>query len=62
MFYLNTLFYTRDPNVFDSYAEGFEKIGENDSAILNYERAIELDPTFQHARERLDFLIKLKSK
>lgn len=49
----------KSPNAFDSLGEAFLTRGNHVEAIRNYERAVQLDPTFQSA---LDALHKLKKQ
>lgn len=56
VFYMNTLCNRWDPNVYDSYAEALEEMGDIKTAAWYYEKAISIDPKSEHAKERLDAL------
>jgi tetratricopeptide (TPR) repeat protein len=43
-------------NVYDSYAEGLMKDGQNELAIKNYKRSIELDSTNSNAKEQIKII------
>jgi tetratricopeptide (TPR) repeat protein len=43
-------------NVYDSYAEALMKDGQNELAIKNYKRSIELDSTNTNAKEQIKIL------
>ena len=53
IFKLNIEEYPNSSNVYDSYAEALMKKGENDQAIENYKRSLELNPANKNAIERL---------
>jgi len=55
-FKFNTRFFPKDPNVYDSYAEGLAIQGETDLAIENYEKVLEMDPENKNAKEQLEKL------
>ena len=51
--------YPNSANVYDSYGEAFLKKGDKKNAMLNYEKAFQMDPTNTAAR---DIVNKLKSE
>ena len=51
--------YPNSDNVYDSYGEALLKKGDKKNAMLNYEKAFQLDPTNTAAR---DIVNKLKSE
>jgi tetratricopeptide (TPR) repeat protein len=51
VFKLNVEFHPASANAYDSLGEGFLKKGDKASALTNYRRAVELDPTMQTAVE-----------
>lgn len=53
IFKLNTKFYPKSANCYDSLAEAYMKNGQNDLAIENYERSLELNPDNANAKEML---------
>jgi CubicO group peptidase (beta-lactamase class C family) len=60
IFKLNTEFYPESGNCFDSLAEAYMNSGNNELAIFNYERAIELNPNNQNAISKLKKLYEIK--
>ncbi|MBS9765921.1 MAG: hypothetical protein KGV44_00090 [Flavobacteriaceae bacterium] len=60
VFYYNTRFFPYEPNVYDSYAECFEKLGKIDKAIDNYRKVLLLDRSNKRAKEKLKELRKKK--
>ncbi len=50
---LNRQLFPQSPNVYDSYAEALMGRGDNEGAIRNYEKVLELDPENSHALEVL---------
>jgi dienelactone hydrolase len=56
---LNTIYYPKSANAFDSLAEGYLIQGNKDLAIRNFELSLNLDPQNQNAIDRLK---ELKSK
>jgi hypothetical protein len=56
LFELNAQLYPQSSNVYDSLGEGLMKIGETESAILNYERSLELNPDNTNAVAMLERL------
>ena len=46
-------FYPASANAYDSYAEALALDGRTDEAIKNYEKALDLDPDSQNAREKI---------
>jgi CubicO group peptidase (beta-lactamase class C family) len=53
VFAMNTDVYSASSNAFDSLAEAYRVMGDLKAAKANYERAVELDPTNEHARMAL---------
>ncbi len=49
IFKVNVLLYPESSNVYDSYAEACMKLGEDDLAIKNYKKSLELDPNNSNA-------------
>jgi CubicO group peptidase (beta-lactamase class C family) len=52
-FKLNTLFFPKSGNAYDSYATALEKAGDTDSAILMYERSLMFWPDNENAKSSL---------
>lgn len=59
IFILNVKAYPSSSNVYDSLGEAYMKLGENDLAIINYKKSLELDPENNNAVKMLE---KLKGK
>ena len=57
IFKLNTEFYPESGNCYDSLAEAFMNIGDNKQAIINYKKALELNPNNQNAALQLEKLM-----
>ncbi len=57
IFKLNTEFYPESGNCYDSLAEAFMNIGDNKQAIINYKKALELNPNNQNAAIMLEKLV-----
>jgi tetratricopeptide (TPR) repeat protein len=53
IFKVNMTLYPDSFNVYDSYAEACMKMGENDLAILNYNKSLDLNPENNNAKEML---------
>jgi tetratricopeptide (TPR) repeat protein len=53
IFGLNTRMFPRSSNVWDSLAEAYMRTGDRDRAILNYRKALELNPANKNAAEML---------
>jgi tetratricopeptide (TPR) repeat protein len=53
LFEFNVLAFPNSSNAHDSLAEAHMKIGDNESAIEHYKRALEIDPGFESAIEAL---------
>lgn len=49
VFQLNTLLFPNSSNVYDSYAETLESLGNRKEAITNYKRSLELNPNNTNA-------------
>jgi Tfp pilus assembly protein PilF len=59
LFKLNILFYPDSWNVYDSLAEAYMTDGDNELAVKNYEKSLELNPENSNAVEMLK---KLKNE
>jgi tetratricopeptide (TPR) repeat protein len=57
VFKLNTEFYPRSANVYDSLGDALAAAGRNDEAIKSYEKALSIDPNYQSS---IDSIKKLK--
>lgn len=53
IFKYNATLFPKSGNVFDSLAEAYLNKGDNANALLNYKRAVELDPTNSSAKEKI---------
>ncbi len=53
IFRINASLFPQNANCFDSLGEAYVKCGQNDKAILAYERALELDATLESASAML---------
>ncbi len=60
IFKVNMTLYPDNFNVYDSYAEACMKLGENDLAILNYNKSLSLNPKNNNAKEMLKEIQKSK--
>jgi CubicO group peptidase (beta-lactamase class C family) len=60
LFKLNVEFYPNAWNVYDSLAEAYMNSGENQLAIANYKKSLELNPQNANGREMLKKLEKLE--
>jgi len=58
-FQMNIRNYPKSANTYDSYAEGLLAKGDKEKALINYQRALELDPKNKHAEEQI---VKLKKE
>lgn len=58
IFTLNTKLYPNVSNVYDSLAEAYEKDSNKEKAILNYKKAVEINPKAENAIEKLKELQK----
>lgn len=56
LFRLNTAFYSRSANSWDSYGEALAAAGRKDEAIAAYRKALSLDSTQKSSREALERL------
>ena len=54
IFKLNTLLFPKSWNVYDSYGETLETLGNRKEAIINYRKSLELNPDNTNARKYLD--------
>lgn len=54
VFKLNTFLFTKSWNVFDSYGETLESLGNRKEAIVNYKKSLELNPDNINARNYLN--------
>jgi CubicO group peptidase (beta-lactamase class C family) len=59
LFQLNVEMFTQSSNVYDSLGEAYMKNGQNEYAIKNYQRSLDLDPNNTNAKEMLNKLKKL---
>lgn len=59
VFLKNTILYPNSANVYDSLGEAYMIAGNNEQAIKNYERSLDLNPQNTNAFEQLK---KLKGK
>jgi CubicO group peptidase (beta-lactamase class C family) len=59
IFKLNTETYSHSANCFDSLGEAYERDGQRELAIANYEKAVKLDPKAGSSQEALKRLRKL---
>ena len=59
VFELNTKLFPNSGNVFDSYAEALMNKGENDLAIKNYKKSLELNPENENA---VNMINQIKAK
>lgn len=50
---INSMLYAKEPNVYDSLAEAYEKKGNLKSALVNYEYVLKLDPKNEHALKKV---------
>lgn len=53
IFITNTNIFPDEPNTFDSLADAYEKAGNKEKAILNYEKVLALDSDFGSAKEAI---------
>ncbi|MFC4163470.1 serine hydrolase [Epilithonimonas zeae] len=53
VFQLNTLLFPDSANVYDSYAETLESLGNRKEAIINYKKSLKLDPKNNNASNYL---------
>jgi CubicO group peptidase (beta-lactamase class C family) len=53
VFQLNVQEFPASSNVYDSLGEAYMKVGQNDLAIANYEKSLQLNPKNQNAVEQL---------
>ncbi|MBU1012769.1 MAG: hypothetical protein KKG99_07175 [Bacteroidetes bacterium] len=58
VFIKNTNLYPQSANTFDSLAEAYMKFGQNDLAIKNYKKSLELNPNNENAKKMLEDLMK----
>jgi CubicO group peptidase (beta-lactamase class C family) len=54
VFQLNILLFPKSSNVYDSYAETLELLGNRKEAIINYRKSLELNPENSNARQFLE--------
>lgn len=59
LFKLNVEGFPESANVYDSLGEAYMESGDTESAIINYEKSLELNPENDNAKE---YLKKLKEK
>jgi len=60
VFKVNVMLYPESFNVYDSYAEACMKHGDLDSAITNYKKSLELNPSNANAEAMLLEISKMK--
>ncbi|MDR6132346.1 tetratricopeptide repeat protein [Chryseobacterium sp. SORGH_AS_1175] len=53
VFKLNTLLFPKSSNVYDSYGEILEALGNRKEAILNYRKSLQLNPENTNATQYL---------
>jgi CubicO group peptidase (beta-lactamase class C family) len=53
VFIANTKIFTQEPNTFDSLASAYEKAENKTEAVLNYKKALSLDPNFESAKQAI---------
>ncbi len=53
IFTMNTVAYPKSANAFDSLAEGYMTAGDKSSAIIHYEKSLELNPDNGNAKDKL---------
>jgi CubicO group peptidase (beta-lactamase class C family) len=56
VFGLNLSHFPKDPNCYDSLAEGYLTKGDREEAIELYRKALEVDPTFENSQRMLEQL------
>lgn len=56
----NTELYPGSANAYDSLAEAYNKAGKKELAIINYEKALKLNPNIESSKEALKLLKGLK--
>ncbi|MFK7954075.1 MAG: alpha/beta hydrolase-fold protein [Ekhidna sp.] len=57
-FILNTENFPNSFNAFDSLGETYESMGDNKKAIVNYKKSLELNPNNDHAKMKIENLVK----
>lgn len=61
LFKLNTEYFPNDPNVWDSYGDGYKQIGDKKKAIASYNKALQIDSDFKSSINSLEALgVKVK--
>lgn len=53
LFELNTMSYPESANAYDSYAEALYHVGEYSKSKANYQKALDLDSSYQHIPDRI---------
>ena len=56
VFTLNTMFFSKSTNVWDSLAEAYEENNEPEKALVLYQHILKLNPAEEHAKERVEVL------
>ncbi|MEQ8239547.1 MAG: tetratricopeptide repeat protein [Cyclobacteriaceae bacterium] len=56
VFLLNTYLFKLDPNVYDSYAEALLKAEKYEEALINYEKALKMNPENESAMNQIAML------
>jgi D-alanyl-D-alanine-carboxypeptidase/D-alanyl-D-alanine-endopeptidase len=59
---LNVEFYPESANTYDSLAEAYINNGDNELAIINYKKSLELNPNNSNAVEQLKMLEELNDQ
>lgn len=57
IFKLNLLYYPNEGDFYDSLGEGYMLLGDKEKATINLKKAIEIDPSNNHAKELLSKLL-----
>ena len=62
VFSFNANQFPKSPNVYDSLGEALMKAGRIDESILNYRKAVELDPGNENAKTLIEKMEKEKKQ
>ena len=62
IFEVNTQQFPRSANVWDSLGDGYRAAGDLDAAIASYQKALEVDPTFEASRRNLEQLERVRQQ
>ena len=60
IFKLNTISYPNSSNAFDSLGDAYVEVRDKDSAIISYQKAIDLDKNNIQSLDKLNHLKNLK--